>query len=181
VRWVLEEVGAEYDYVVMTPEEAGGEDHRARHPLGRVPVLETDDGFLFESAALCLQIADMYPASGLLPPLGSYQRGQVYQWAFFAMTELEAAIIQVYRPPTGADASARAAADERLEQTLAVLEAALEGRSYLVGDAFTVADVLVGSLLGHARRADLLPGSRNVTSYFERLEMRPARQATDTR
>ena len=52
----------------MTYEEGKGEEHLARHPLGRVPVLEDDNGrLLFESAAICLQIADTHPEAGLSP------------------------------------------------------------------------------------------------------------------
>jgi glutathione S-transferase len=78
VRWALEEAGADYEFAVMTQEEGKGEAHKERHPLGRVPVLETDDGYLFESAALCLQVADLYPEANLIPPLGTYERGIVY-------------------------------------------------------------------------------------------------------
>ena len=70
VRWALEEVGAPYDFVVMDSEAGRGEEHAQRHPLVRVPVLETDDGMLFESAALCLHIADLHPDAGLIPAPG---------------------------------------------------------------------------------------------------------------
>ena len=70
VRWALEETGAEYEWIVMDEEEGRGEEHRRRHPLGRVPVLETDDGLLFESAAICLHVADLYPDAGLIPASG---------------------------------------------------------------------------------------------------------------
>ena len=58
VAWMLEELGEPYEVTVMTREESKGEEHRARHPLGRVPVLEDDEGFVFESAAICLHLAD---------------------------------------------------------------------------------------------------------------------------
>jgi glutathione S-transferase len=99
VRWALEEVGAPYDYVVMDSEAGRGEEHARRHPLGRVPSLETDEGTLFESAALCLYIADLHPQAGLIPPTGTHERGEVYQWAFFAMTELEPAMVHLIVTP----------------------------------------------------------------------------------
>jgi glutathione S-transferase len=61
VRWALEEVGTPYELVMLTAEELASPEHRSRHPLGRVPVLEDHEGSLFESAALCLQIADEHP------------------------------------------------------------------------------------------------------------------------
>src|SRR5438105_14430243 len=78
----------------MTREEGGGEEHRARHPLGRVPVLELDDGFVFESAAVCLHLADLHPEAGLIGPLGSHARGLAYQWSVFAPAELEPPLME---------------------------------------------------------------------------------------
>ena len=60
VRWALEEVGAPYEYVVMTKENGLLDEHRSRHPLGRVPVFDCDEGQLIESAAICLHIADLH-------------------------------------------------------------------------------------------------------------------------
>jgi glutathione S-transferase len=56
----------------MTREESKGEEHRVRHPLGRVPVLE--EGFVFESAAICLHLADLHPHAGLAPAPGTHER-----------------------------------------------------------------------------------------------------------
>ena len=97
VRWALEEIGAPYEYVVMTAEEAASDPHRARHPLGRVPAIETDEGSQFESTAICLQLADMFPEANLIPPPGTFERGEVYTWSIFAMTELEAVALDVWR------------------------------------------------------------------------------------
>jgi glutathione S-transferase len=175
VRWALEEAGADYEAVVMTREEGKGEEHARRHPLGRVPVLETDEGLLFESAALCLHVADLHPQAQLIPPVGTQERGEVYQWAFFAMAELEPVLIRAF--------VARRDEDEALERLLGALaragEAVVAGLGegeYLVGGRFTVADVVVGGVLESARRFDLLPGSPPLRAYLERLEARPAMQ-----
>jgi glutathione S-transferase len=61
VVWTLEELGQPYELTVLTGDGGRSEEHRARHPLGRVPVLEDDEGFVFESAAICLHLADMHP------------------------------------------------------------------------------------------------------------------------
>jgi len=90
ILWMLEEIGVPYEVKLMTREERKTAEHIGRHPLGRVPVVELDDGgFLFESAAICLQLADLHPEARLIPPPGSPARGRVYQWCLFAMTELE--------------------------------------------------------------------------------------------
>ncbi len=64
VVWVLEELGEPYELTVVRSEDRGGDEHRRRHPLGRVPVLELDEGFIFESAAICLQPRRPAPAGG---------------------------------------------------------------------------------------------------------------------
>lgn len=176
VRWALEEAGANYDWAVMTQEEGAGEAHKQRHPLGRVPVLETEDGFLFESAALCLQVADLHPEANLIPPLGTYERGLVYQWTVWAMSELEPAIIRAYTAAQAGDAERTASTQERLMNLFAALEKALDGHDFVTGDAFTIADVVVGGVLIAAQRRELMPGTPNVNGYVDRLDARPAKQ-----
>ena len=105
VLWTLEEIGAPYELTIMSWEQGSGEEHRARHPLGRVPVVQFDDGYVFESAAICLQLADLYPDAGLIGALGTHARALAYQWTIFAPAELEpplieAAIFREARPGT---------------------------------------------------------------------------------
>ena len=176
VRWALEEAGADYDFAVMTQEEGEGEEHKQRHPLGRVPVLETEDGFLFESAALCLQVADLHPEANLIPPPGTYERGLVYQWTVWAMSELEPAIIRAYTAVQAGDAERTASTQERLMNLFAALEKTLDGHDFVTGDDFTIADVVVGGVLVAARRRELMPDSPNVNAYLDRLDARPAKQ-----
>ena len=90
-RWVLEELGIPYELVRLDPArgETRSPEHLSRQPLGHVPALEDEGGLLFESAAICLYLAEKYPEKGLVPPPGSRGRGLTYQWLFYAMTELE--------------------------------------------------------------------------------------------
>jgi glutathione S-transferase len=176
VRWALEEAGAPYDYIVMDLETGRGEEHARRHPLRRVPALETDDGTLFESAALCLHVADLNPQAGLIPATGTHERGEVYQWAFFAMTELEPAMVRTIVTRRGSDPDETAKAEARLRKAADVLAGVLAARGYLVGDRCTIADVVGGGVLESARQYDVLPDSSTVRSYLERLDSRPAKQ-----
>ena len=160
----------------MDSETGRGEDHARRHPLGRVPALETDDGTLFESAALCLHVADLHPEAGLIPATGTHERGEVYQWAFFAMTELEPAMVRTIVTRRGSEPDATAKAEARMRKAAGVLADALAERGYLVGDRFTIADVVVGGVLESARQYDVLPDSPTLRSYLERLDGRPAKQ-----
>ena len=176
VRWAFEETGTPYEWIVMDEQTGRGEEHARRHPLGRVPVLESDEGLLHESAALCLHVADLNPGSGLIGATGSHERGRVYQWSFFAMTELETAMIAAIRAKRSGDEAATAAAQARLAKAVAALEEALAGNDYLLGDRFTIADVIVGGVCFSARQYDVLPEAPNVTAYLERLDARPAKQ-----
>jgi glutathione S-transferase len=176
VRWALEEIGAPYELVVMTREEAGEAPHLDRHPRGKVPVLESENGYLWESVGLCLQVADLFPEAGLIPAPGSHERGLVYQWSVFAMTELEPAILRLYVGlRDGFDAGGQAAAEATAKPFFDVVERGLGSSDYLVGDRFTVADVVVGGVIEVADRIDAIPAGP-VDDYFRRLSSRPAYQ-----
>jgi len=176
ILWVLEEAGAPYELTVLTREDRGSPEHRARHPLGRVPVIEDDAGFTFESAAIMLAIADRHLESGLNFPLGTHERDLVYQWVLFSMTELERTTIDAREAGDG-DPERRAAAVAQFAARQAVLEEALRGHDFLVGDRFTVADIAVASVLAFAQRSGILADTPAVTRFMTAMVERPARQA----
>ena len=98
VLWLLEEIGAPYDLTEIKGAQRRSEEHLLRHPLGRVPALELGDGTtMFESAAICLELADLNPEAGLIGPVGSSARGLVYQWVVFAVSELEGPLFRWIR------------------------------------------------------------------------------------
>jgi glutathione S-transferase len=175
VAWALEEAGVPYEVVGLEVDDTHGEEHRRRHPLGRVPVVEDDEGLLFESAALCLQVADTHPGSGLIAATGTRERGLAYQWVLFAMTELEPAAVEAYRFRES-DPERSQAALERFLTAAAVIDDALAQSEYLIGENLTVADIVVASVLAISRRfddAELLPPRAD--AYLARMEQRPAR------
>jgi glutathione S-transferase len=180
VVWLLEEIGAPYDITVLEADERRGDEHRVRHPLGRVPVVEDDEGFVFESLAILLHVADLHPDAGLIPPVGTHERALVYQWSTFAMTELEPKLIEVLVARRAEDEERSAAAADTFCEAAAVVERALEGHDYLVGDRFTVADLVCGAVLLFARRYELTEGLPGIGAYLERVESRPARQRATT-
>lgn len=173
---MLEELGEPYEMNVMTREEGRGEEHLARHPLGRVPVLEDSEGSVFESAAICLHLADLRPEAGLIPPPGTHARALAYQWTVFAPAELEPPLIESAVQATRDPERSRAARG-RFDRAVGAVTDALGSSEYLLGERFTVADVLVGSALGFTARvgfADELPSS--IRGYLARLQERPAYQ-----
>jgi glutathione S-transferase len=181
-RWVLEELGVPYDLVRLDPAKAEtrSAEHLERHPLGHVPVLEERGQRIFESGAICRHLADLFPEKRLLPPPGSVERGLAYQWVLFSMTEMEPPLIalaaEARKPEAERDAAAAAQARDRFRKAAGVLEVALRGRPFLLGDGFGVADVMVGGTLAWARGLRLLDGLPAVEAYLARLRDRPAWQ-----
>lgn len=174
-RWALEELGLTYELVRLDP--AKGEtktpEHEARHPLHHVPVLETEDGFLFESAAICLHLA---AGSPLLPADGTRERALLSQWLFFGITEIEPQLGRLaaeLRKPTK-DSGRAEAMKQKLQRPLQVLDTALAGHEWLVGDRFTIADLIVGSLLIWAHQLRLLAELPNANALVGRVKERPA-------
>jgi glutathione S-transferase len=132
--------------------EDGG-DFRAVNPLGQVPVLRTDAGALLtENGAILQHIAECHPEAGLLPPEGP-DRDRLRQWLSFTATELHKQVFTPLLDPAaneGAKAFARAKAPERM----AVLEAHLAGRDWLL-ERFGVADAYLATVLNWAAYAGL--------------------------
>ena len=180
VLWLLEELDVPFDLTVMSREDKQTPAYLALHPLGRSPVLEEDGGPVFESAGLILHLADQHLDAGLIAPLGSHERALQYQWCFFGMTDMEGALVdiarQLWKSSGEPDATIIESATARFVRTASVVEQLLGGADYLVGNTFSVADVVVGSVLAFARTAELTEIPAEVVPYVDRLEARPARQ-----
>ena len=180
VLWLLEETGQPFELEIVAREDKKSDAYRKLHPLGRAPVLEEDGGPVFESAALILHLADKSPDSGLIAPPGSHERALQYQWCFFGMTELEVPLMDVARQQwkdTGEPIEEMVEGGRaRFARAAAVVENALGDDDYLVGNTFSVADVVVGSVLLFARTAELAELPAGLVAYVDRLEARPARQ-----
>jgi glutathione S-transferase len=173
VLWLLEEIGQPYELTRILPEQRRSEAHLARHPLGRVPAVELDDGtVMFESAAICLQLADLAPEAGLLAPSGSAMRALAYQWTLFGMTELE---VPLYRW-IGAlrDQRDDNASRERFLSAAGVLSDALGEKEWLLGEGLSVPDIVCIGVLGSAHSRQLLGDWPVLQAYVERGESRPA-------
>ena len=172
---MLEEIGEPYELTIMDWERGNSDEHRARHPLLKVPVVEFGDGQVFESAAICLHLADLHPEAGLIGALGTQARALAYQWTIFAPAELE---------PAAIDAAIHGQSDpERAEKARAKFFKAADAVAerldgdYLVEGKFGVADVLVSSALSFSKRAKFPePLPPVLEEYLARLAERPAYQ-----
>jgi glutathione S-transferase len=173
VLWTLEEIGEPYDVLIVTREERGSDEYRQLHPLGRVPVIELDDGStIFESAAICLHLADLHPEAELIPPIGTPERGLAYEWSMFGMTEVEKRVFAwLFAKRKGEDLT------EHVEGFVPVADAlndALRDKPWLAGESFTVADILCASMIGNAFSRDLLTEDGLLRDWSERAQRRPA-------
>ena len=173
---MLEEIGEPYELTIMDSEEGSGEAHRARHPLGRVPVVELDGGYVFESAAICLHLADLHRDAGLIPGLGTFARALAYQWTIFAPSELEPPLIEgaIFRD---ADPERAGTARARFWKAADAVAQGLGDDEYLVDGRFGVADVLVSTAISFSQRARFPePLPPVLEEYLARLFERPAYQ-----
>jgi glutathione S-transferase len=179
VLWALEEIGRPYELATLTWDERRGDEHRERHPLGKVPAFEFDDGqVLFESLAICLQLADLYPDAGLVPALGSAERGRVYQWSVFAIAELEKVAFPWNRARRSGEDEAEAA--EKFAPVGEAIRGALAaGGPWIAGEDFSLADIFIVSILRNTVALGLLEPGDPLREYVERGLERPAVQRAD--
>jgi glutathione S-transferase len=179
-RWMLEELGVPYQLVRLDPSrgETRTPEHLARQPLGHVPTLEDGPVRMFESAAICLYLAEKHPELGFLAPPGTPGRAAAYQWLFYAATELEppcaALSAERKKPEAQRNAAAVEAARTRFKTAAAALEPILSRSEFLLGPAFTVADLVVGAVLAWGRALGALEGLPATEAYLTRLRERPA-------
>jgi glutathione S-transferase len=177
-RWMLEELEVPYDLVRLDPNrgETRSDEHTNRHPLQHVPVLETRDGSIFESAAIVLHLADLHPEKKLLGAPGSHQRALAYQWLFFAMTELEPPCIEyvIHQRDGTHETAPGLAVKEKYSLAIRPLERRFSSSDYLIGDQFSAGDVVVGSVLAWSNRLGLVADAPHVSAYLERMKARPA-------
>ncbi len=173
VRWMLEETGAAYDINVV---EAGTTSQEGAYleinPMGKVPAIVHGDTVVTEAAAICLYLADAFPEANLAPSLG--QRGSYYRWLMFTAGPLEAAITDKMlgiEIPTELQATIGYGSLGRVTD---VLEKAVMKQSYIAGDAFTAADVYVGSQIGFGLQFGTIESRPAFENYWEKLCQRSA-------
>jgi glutathione S-transferase len=179
VRWVLNEVNWPYKVRLIDTEVQQSTTYRAEQPFGQVPVIEEEGRpTLFETGAILLDVATR---SGRLLPSNEKERSLVTCWLFAALNSVEPALanlaeVDFFIKDEAVKAKRRPEVLSNAEMRLGQLSAALGERSYFVGDAFTVADMLVASVLkigGHTNILDALP---NLLAFRDRCFARPAYQ-----
>ena len=177
-RIALHEAGLAYQGVLAPTKTKllpDGSDYRAINPKGYVPMLELDDGQrLTEGVAIVQYIADQAPASGLAPANGTMARYRLQEWLNFIGAELHKGGFGVFFNPASND-EFKAATRERLLGRLRWVNEQLEGKTWLMGETFTVADGYLFNITHWAKPTgvDLTPFP-NLLAWRERVAARPA-------
>ncbi|MDB9876941.1 glutathione S-transferase family protein [Pseudomonadales bacterium] len=163
----------------FSPKFRDSEGWRALSPTGKVPVLR-DDGFtMFESGAMLQYLLDAYGAGQLQPAAGTQAAAMFQQWSWFAEATFarplgDIAQHTVVRPEAQRIPAVVDDARQRASICLQALEVGMGAGPYLLGNAFTAADVNMGYSLVLAERFGLIePGLSRVVSYFDGLKTRP--------
>ena len=149
--WGIEETGIDYEHVpVSYGADSKGSDYLSVNPNGRIPALIDGDLHLFESMAINLYLAKRY--GGGLYPSSPEDEARALQWSVWAISEIEPLQMQIvvqklFTPEDKRNPKVIESATKGLQRPLKVLDAALEGRDWLVGDAFSVADLNVASVM----------------------------------
>ena len=178
--WMLEELGVPYENVpVSFMGDVQKPEYLKINPNGHIPALEDDGLVLFESLAINLHLARKY-GKGLWPTSLDDQ-SRAIQWSVWAMTEAEPPVMKVLMNRVFLPADKRVekdakAGEEALRKPVRVLEGALGGRPYLLGNAFSVADLNVHGVLGWAPTLGKVSfaDTPNVDGWLKRCADRPA-------
>ena len=177
VRWMLEELGEPYDVRVLSL--AKGEqlapDYLAINPMGKVPALKHGDAVITEAAAICTYLADEFPHARLNIPVGDPRRGPYLKWLFFSPSCIEAAVMDRAAPRKEEPRRGMIGYGD-FDTVMGVVAKAVANGPYLMGEQFTAADVVVGSMLRWGMMFNLLPERPEFKAYVGRLEQRPALQ-----
>jgi glutathione S-transferase len=175
VRWALEETGLPYEARLIGPDDQKSASYRAMQPFGQVPAYEEDDLILFESGAILLHIAGK---SDVLMPSDAKARARATAWMFAALNSIEPYIanltaIDLFHADQDWAKQRRPGALQQAESRLKSLSEWLGARDYLE-DRFTVADLLMTTVLRIPRHCDLIAQYPALDAYRLRCEARPA-------
>ena len=164
----------------FNPKDLKSDEHRARHPLGRVPVLEYGDVSIYESGAIAEYLLDCHKNGGLKPATNDPRYPEYLQWFHYCegmvMPPINTIVVHtLLLPPERQDATVREQAQRLLGKAWLPVESAIEGREYLIGD-FSAADTMLGHACIMSKRLGAVNEENypNLSGYAERLKARPA-------
>ena len=176
ILWLLEELREPFEIVTINlrdPEARTSPGFRAASPMGKVPALSDGPVQLAESAAIALYLADRYPDAGLAPAIDDPDRGRYLYWSIFTPAVIEPAMSEKFN---GWKVSRATSGWGDWASMIQTLSSGLNPGPWLLGDAFSAADVLVGSSVYFMKLFGILPEIAALTAYADRCIARPAYQ-----
>ena len=177
---VLREVGLDFELVLTstkTKKLQDGTDYYTINPKGAVPLLELDNGErLTEGPAIVQYLADQAPQKHLAPAAGSWARSRLQEWLNYITSELHKGFSPLFNPAMPEEA--KVLFREALVKRFAWVDTQLEGRDYLLGADFTVADAYLFTVSNWAPMVGVELGAlKNLAAFRARVSARPAVQA----
>jgi glutathione S-transferase len=167
------------------PKDLKSDAHRARHPLGRIPVLEDGDITLWESGAIAEYILERHKNGGLKPSPDAPNYPKYLQWFHYCegmiMPPINTIVVQtILLPPERRDETALGQAQRLLARAVQPVEDDMVGKDYVAGE-FTAADTMIGHAIMMSHRMGIVNENHpNLMAYIERLNARPALQKAFT-
>lgn len=175
VRWLLEELKVPYSdhYLKKKNGDMNTPEYRKLNPMGRVPTINDSGTVVFESAAICLYIADKYP--GLAPAVNSPERAEYLQWMVWAVGSLECVVARMF---THVNTEAQKQethqfVKEQCEILKLALLPVLSRQDYILKSGFSAADIMLAAVIPGAWDY-LVEPHPEIKRYMERLMNRPA-------
>jgi len=180
VVWMLEELGVPYElrHVDLLEGAHKAPEILALNPMGKLPILTDGDVVVTEVAAIGLYLADRYAPGKLAPALDHPLRGAYLRWSLFAPSVIEPGSMAKM---AGWEVKTSAAGWGEHEAMIAAMESALASGPFILGERFSMADVIFGSTLRYMLRFGMLEARPSFTAYVERLDQRPAVVAANLR
>lgn len=173
----LREAGLDFEAIQVdlgTKVTKAGADFRKVNPKGAVPALEIDGGqVLTEGAAIVQYIADKKPGSKLAPAAGTTERYRLQEWLNYIASEIHKGFSPLFNPK--APDEWKAMVKDMLAGKFDYLSKQLDGKPYLMGDNFTVADGYLFTVLSWAKHMNIDMAKWPVLkAYLDRVAARPA-------
>lgn len=173
VVWMLEELGIPYELAFV--DILSGKNHtpefHQKNPMGKLPTLVDGDVTVTEGAAIGIYLADRYSYGELAPKVDDPQRGTYLRWSFFAPAVIEPA---AYSHMEKWDYKPSSAGWGTYENMLASVEEAIGEGPWLLGERFSMADVIFGGTVRYMLRFKMIEERPTFVDYAARLDARPA-------
>ena len=179
MRCALEEIGLEYETIDIKPYDRSQPPEFALvNPWRSVPALRDGEAEVYEIGACLLYLAERYPEAELAPPLGDPARGSYLRWLVWLADTFRPLWERIMAPfffTTGSQAGVRAKGLDDLARVGEFLEAELEGRSWCLGERYSVADIYLYMLVGWQHyKPGLAIGGDAAQAHYARVGARPA-------